>query len=50
LIEEGVVMKERCIYIPEGELREKVVCLYHDMPVRGHRGRWKTAELVTRNY
>jgi len=24
--------------------------LYHDTPVRGHRGRWKTAELVTRNY
>ena len=38
-IEEGVVMKEECIYIPERELREEVVCLYHDMSIEGHRGR-----------
>ena len=50
LIEEKVVMKERCIYILEGELRGEVVYLHYDMPVRGHRGKWKTAELVTRNY
>jgi len=24
--------------------------LHHDTPVGGHRGRWKTTELVTRNY
>jgi len=43
-------MKERCIYILEGELRGEVVYLHYDMPVRGHKGKWKTAELVTRNY
>jgi len=50
LIEEEVVMKEEYIYIPEGELREEVVCLHHDTPVKGHGRRWKTMELVTRNY
>ena len=49
-IEKGVVMKEGCIYILERELRGEVVCLHHDMPVGGYRGRWKIAELVTRNY
>ena len=24
--------------------------MYHDTPVGGHRGRWKTIELVARNY
>jgi len=49
-IEDGVVLKEGRIYVPEGELREKIIQLHHDTPVRGHRGRWKTTELVTRNY
>ena len=39
LIEEGIVMKEKCIYIPERELREEVVCLHHNIPVEGHGGR-----------
>ena len=50
LIEEEVVMKKEYIYIPEGELREEVVCLHHDTPVERHGRRWKTMELVTRNY
>jgi len=49
-IEDGIVMKEGRIYIPEGELRGKIIQLHHDTPVEGHRGRWKTVELVTRNY
>jgi len=49
-IEDGVVLKERKIYVPEGELREEVIQLHHDTPVGGHEGRWKTTELVTRNY
>ena len=32
------------------ELRTEIVWLYHDVPVAGHRGRWKTTELVIRNY
>jgi len=49
-IEDGIVMKEEKIYIPEGKLRGEIICLYHDTPVGGHGGRWKIAELVTRNY
>jgi len=49
-IEDRVVLKKGRIYVPEGELRGEVVRLHHDTPVGGHRGRWKTIELVTRNY
>ena len=49
-IEDGIVTKEGKIYIPEGELRGEIICLHHDTPVGGHRGKWKTIELVTRNY
>jgi len=49
-IEDGIVTKEGKIYIPEGELRGEIICLHHDTPVGGHRGKWKTIELVARNY
>jgi len=49
-IEKGVIMKEGQIYILERELREKVIQLYHNTPVEEHSRRWKTTELVTRNY
>jgi len=49
-IEDGVVLKEGRIYVPEGELRGEIIRLHHDTPVGGHGGRWKTTELVTRNY
>jgi len=49
-IEDGIVTKEEKIYVPEGELRGEIIRLYHNTPVGGHRGKWKTAELVARNY
>jgi len=49
-IEDRIVLKEGRIYMPEGELREEVIQLHHDTLVGGHEGRWKTTELVTRNY
>jgi len=49
-IEDRVVLREGRIYVPEGELREEVIRLHHNTPVRGHRGRWKMTKLVTRNY
>ena len=49
MVEEGLVMKEEQIYVPEGELR-RVIHLHHDTLVGGHRRRQKTIELVTRNY
>jgi len=49
-IEDGVVLKEERIYVPERELRGEIIRLHYDIPVGGHEGRWKTTELVTRNY
>ena len=49
-IEDGVILKEGRIYVPEGELRGEIIRLHHDTPVGGHGGRQKTTELVTRNY
>jgi len=49
-IEDRIIMKERRIYVLERELRSEVIQLHHDTPVGEHGGRWKTMELVTRNY
>jgi len=49
-VEDGIVMKEGRIYVPEGDLRRKIIQLHHDTPVEGHGGRWKMAELIGRNY
>ena len=46
-----MVIKEGEIYVPKDtELRAEVIRLHHDVPAAGHGGRWKTVELVTRNY
>ena len=50
-IEGDLVLKKRKVYVPKDEeLRAEVIQLHHDIPVTGHEGRWKTVELVTRNY
>jgi len=50
-LEEGLVLKEGKIYVPKDEeLRVEVIQLHHNVPAAGHGGRWKTVELVTRNY
>jgi len=50
-IEGELVLKEGKIYVPKDmELRAKIIQLHHDVPVAGHKERWKTVELVTRNY
>jgi len=49
-IEDGIVIKKERIYVLKEELRGEIICLHHDTPVGGHGGRWKTAELVARNY
>ena len=38
-IENRIVTKEERIYMPEEELRGKIIQLYHDTPVGGHKGR-----------
>ena len=50
-IEGELVLKEGKVYVPKDEeLRVKVIRLHHDVLAAGHGGRWKTVELVTRNY
>ena len=50
-IEEDLVLKERKMYVlKEEELRTEIIQLYHNVLAVGHGGRWKTVELVTRNY
>jgi len=50
-IEGELVLKEDKVYVLKNkELRMEVIQLHHDTPVAGHRRRWKTMELVTRNY
>jgi len=49
-VEDGIVMKEERIYMPEGDLRREIIQLHHDTPVEGHGGRWKMMELIGRNY
>jgi len=39
MVEEGLVMKEEQIYVPEGKLRREMIYLYHNILVRGYRGR-----------
>ena len=50
-LEEDLVLKEGKIYVPKDEeLRAEVIRLHHDVLAAGHGERWKTVELVTRNY
>ena len=50
-IEGELVLKEGKVYVPrDEELRVEVIRLHHDVLAAGHGGRWKTVELVTRNY
>jgi len=50
-IERELVLKEGKIYVlKDEELRAEIIWLHHDVPAAGHGGKWKTVELVTRNY
>ena len=49
--ENGLMLRDRKVYVPKDEkLRAEVIQLHHDTLVGGHRGQWKTTELVTRNF
>jgi len=49
-VEDGIVMKEGRIYMSEGDLRREIIQLHYNTLVGGHGGRWKTTELIGRNY
>jgi len=39
------------VYVPKDkELRVEIILLYYNVPVAEHGGKWKTTELVMRNY
>ena len=49
--EDGIITWEGRIYVPKDKkLREEVIHLHHDTYTVGHPGRFKTAELILRNY
>jgi len=44
-------LKEEKVYVPKNEeLRVEIIWWHHDVPAAEHEGKWKTVELVTRNY
>ena len=48
---DSIMYKERKMYVPkDNPLRTEIIRLYHNTPVGGHGGQWKTVELVTRNF
>jgi len=48
---DSIMYKEGKVYVPKDEkLRAEIIRLHHDMSIGGHRGQWKTVELVTRNF
>ena len=49
-LENGLLYYRGKIYIPGAKLRRQILTLCHDSKLAGHPGRWKTLELVSRNY
>ena len=48
---DGLLQFQGEIYVPpDPDLRHRIVSLHHDTKIAGHPGRWKTLELVSRNY
>jgi len=51
--ENGLLLYRGKIYIPhsiEDTLRQQIIQIHYDLPSARHPGRWKTYELVSRNY
>ena len=50
-IEEDLVLKEEKVYMSKNKvLRVEMIQLHHDILVAGYGRKWKTIELVIRNY
>jgi hypothetical protein len=49
-LDKGIVHYRGKIYVPKSDLRRRITSLCHDTKVAGHAGRWKTLELIARNY
>ena len=49
--EDGVITWKQRVYVPRNKrLREDIIREHHDSITGGHPGRYKTQELITRNY
>ena len=49
--EQGLILFRGKVYVPkDSDLRMQIVKAHHDLQIAGHPGRWKTLELVSRNY
>jgi len=49
--EQGLILFRGKVYVPKDEeLRKEITRLHHNTSISGHPGRWKTLELVMRNY
>ena len=45
------MLKERKVYVLKNEeLRAEIIQIHHDVLAAGHKKRWKTVELVIKNY
>jgi len=50
-VEGNLVLKDEKMYVSKDEkLRVEIIQLHHDVLVAGYEGRYKTTELVIRNY
>ena len=48
---EDIMYKERKVYVSkDNKLRAEIIQLYYNTLVKGHKGQWKTVELVTQNF
>ena len=50
LLENGILYHWGKIYVSDSDLHHHISALCHDFKIAGHPGRWKTLELVSRNY
>ena len=49
--ENGLLLHRGKVYVPKDrDLRLDLLKLHHDTRLAGHQGRWKTLELISRNY
>src|SRR5258708_3040595 len=47
---EGIILYQHSVYVPPGDIRQKILKLYHDTPITRHPGIMKTTELITKDY
>ena len=48
--ENGLLYYRGKIYVPRSNLHCRITALCHDLKIAAHPGRWKTLELISRNY